>query len=1090
MDDSIKLDSDGHYVIDLPLKENFDLPNNRGQVYRIFEYLLRKFNGNENLFKDYNDFMTMMMKNGFMEQVPDNELDQKAWYLTHHSVYHKQKKKIRVVFNCSLRYNGVSLNDALHQGPDLANKLVGVLLRFRQEPVAFMADIEKMFYQVKVSENHRDNLRFLWIDPLTKKTTEFRLTVHVFGATSSPSVANYALKRTTTDNESYSEDAKAAVARNFYVDDLLYSIDTDTRAANLLAEVKTLVSNGGFNLTSVVSNSDILMKLYSDNNNILCSSKYKEIPSNTDSFALGLIWSVQTDKLKFKINSEEKPLTRRGILSTIHGIYDPLGLSGPAVIPAKKIFQDTCQQQLEWDSVLPLELRERWLQWTKDLPLLSNYEIDRACKPSAAKNIQLHYFSDGSEVAYGSIAYVRFELENGKIHCSPVMAKARLTPIRNTAFRTIPRIELNGAKLSIILKQVLNEELDYKIDEEIFWTDSCTVLHYLNNNDKQYTRFVANRIGFILNNSHKQQWRFVPGTKNIADHISRGLSIPKFVSLQNWKTGPDFLWKTTEHWPNQDLFPPVQLSHVLEETKTKTEKCCQTRININLSSPIDKILDSSSCWYTLKRRVAWLRRFVSMLRGSSCTTGALTLSELNEAELSIVRFLQQQSFGESLEKLRENKKLFRNDQLQKLDPFIDEIGILRVGGRLHLSSLHIDTKHPIILPNKNSHVEKLVISTHKAMGHMGRNTIASFLRRKFWIIGLNSTIRKIQFNCTTCRKFNANPQTQKMASLPQDRVLGDEPPFTRTGLDYFGPYEVINGRKHEKRYGVIFTCLSSRAMHLEMAYSLSTDSFLNAFRRFLARRGNVKIVRSDNGTNLTSGCKELKDSLDEWNQAAINNWMLQHNLEWKFQPPSASHFGGIFEREIRSVKKTLNSVLREQPLKLTDEQLNTIFCEIESILNCRPLTELSNDIEDLNALTPNHLLLLHEGATFPPGLFSKDDSYVRRRWKQIQYLSDIFWVRFRKEYLPLLQQRNKWFNNQRNLRQGDLVLLTDQILPRNQWSLARVIETFPDKDGLVRSVSLKVARYSGKKTDKNSLSVVKLVRPVTKLILVCAHKND
>ena len=260
-----------------------------------------------------------------------------------------------------------------------------------------------------------------------------------------------------------------------------------------------------------------------------------------------------------------------------------------------------------------------------------------------------------------------------------------------------------------------------------------------------------------------------------------------------------------------------------------------------------------------------------------------------------------------------------------------------------------------------------------------------------------------------------------MAPLLQDRITGDLPPFTSTGIDYFGPYTVTNGRKSEKRYGVIFTCLANRAIHLEMSYKLDTSSFLNTFRRFLARRGNAKIIRSDNGTNFTGGEKELKLELQAWNNNVIEDWMLQKNIDWKFNPPSAPHFGGAWEREIRTIKKVLNSVMQEQHIRLNDENLNTLLCEIESILNSRPLTELSADPDDLEALTPNHILLLNNFATFPPGLFSRDDLYTNRRWKQVQYLANIFWTRWRRQYLPLLQKTQKWLKESRSLQEGDLV---------------------------------------------------------------------
>lgn len=208
------------------------------------------------------------------------------------------------------------------------------------------------------------------------------------------------------------------------------------------------------------------------------------------------------------------------------------------------------------------------------------------------------------------------------------------------------------------------------------------------------------------------------------------------------------------------------------------------------------------------------------------------------------------------------------------------------------------------------------------------------------------------------------------------------------------------GRSVVKRYGVIFTCMATRAVHLEMAFSLDTNSCVNAVRRFIAMRGVPNFIRTDNGTNFVATEREMREEIQRWNQQQIQDFMLQKNIQWEFNPPAASHFGGIWERLIRSVRKVMYSVMREQNIRFNDEGLITLFCEVEGILNGRPITELSNDVNDLKVLTPNDLLLLKPGECFPPGTFSKTDNYSKRRWRQIQYLADIFWTRWLHEYLP------------------------------------------------------------------------------------------
>ena len=313
-----------------------------------------------------------------------------------------------------------------------------------------------------------------------------------------------------------------------------------------------------------------------------------------------------------------------------------------------------------------------------------------------------------------------------------------------------------------------------------------------------------------------------------------------------------------------------------------------------------------------------------------------------------------------------------------------------------------------------------------------------------------------------------------MADLPADRITLDKPPFTPVGLDCFGPLQVRSGRSLVKRYGVILTCMIICAVHLEVAFSLDTDLFLMALRRFIARRGQVKIIRSDNTTNFTSGERELIESINAWNQSKIYDTLLQKNIKWIFNPPSGSHFGGVWERCIRTARKILQALLQMQTVD--DESLSTLLCEVESIMNSGPLTTVSTDQRDLEALTPNHLLLLQADTQLPPGLFSEEDCFSCRRWKQVQYLSNIFWRRWSNEYLPQLQIRQKWLRKRRNLPVGDVVLVSADNSPCNTWPLGRVLKVHSDNKGIVRRVTVK------------TISGI-LERPVDKLCLLLRNKD-
>ncbi|XP_078329601.1 uncharacterized protein LOC144624109 [Crassostrea virginica] len=340
----------------------------------------------------------------------------------------------------------------------------------------------------------------------------------------------------------------------------------------------------------------------------------------------------------------------------------------------------------------------------------------------------------------------------------------------------------------------------------------------------------------------------------------------------------------------------------------------------------------------------------------------------------------------------------------------------------------------MIIPKNSVLARMIAVDAHRSTGHLGKSSTLAVIREKFWIPGVSSLLKSLMSKCVICRRYQSFPLQQKMANLPPERLETDDPPFTRVGMDYFGPFELKRGRSVVKRYGVIFTCLNTRAVHLEVSYSLDTDSCIDAVRRFIARRGKPKFIRSDNGTNLVGAERELREAINKWNVSHIQTHLLQSGIDWTFNPPAASHFGGVWERLIRSVRKVLFSVLHEQTIHLDNEGLGTLFCEVEAILNGRPLTPASDDPSDLSVLTPNHLLLLRHGETCPPGTFLQTDNYVRRRWRQIQYLADVFWSRWMKQYLPLLQSRQKWLKRERNVKEGDLVLIVENG-PRNSWNL-------------------------------------------------------
>lgn len=315
-----------------------------------------------------------------------------------------------------------------------------------------------------------------------------------------------------------------------------------------------------------------------------------------------------------------------------------------------------------------------------------------------------------------------------------------------------------------------------------------------------------------------------------------------------------------------------------------------------------------------------------------------------------------------------------------------------------------------------------------------------------------------------------------MSDLPVDR-LTQSCPFDYCGVDFFGPFLVKYRRSVVKYYGCLFTCLYSRAVHVETCLSLSTDSFILALRRFIAIRGPVVHIRCDRGTNFVGASNELKSEMEKIDCEQLRRFLQDNNaaVEFKFNPPSSSHFGGVFERQIGSIRRILEGILTEFGHSLNPDSLPTFLHEAAAIVNSRPLSCVNISDETLEPLTPNHLLTGKSRIVVsPPGAFVKQDMYLVKHWRRVQYLANLFWTRWRHEYLSLHHSRSKWPSPIKNISVGDVVLLADDNSPRNMWKLARVVETYPSDDNLVRSVKIKVFT---KDTGPSLLD-----RPVHKLI--------
>jgi hypothetical protein len=1078
MDNSVVF-KEGHYHIELPWRdEEVSLPNNYSTALHRLKSLKNRLSKDAKMLSSYTETVNKWVSTGQARKVSKQELEApatgKEWFLPHHPVVNVHKPgKVRVVYDCAAKHEGKSLNMALLQGPLIMNSLLGVLLRFRQDSIAIAADVENMFHMVRVYEKDQKSLRFLWYPDgnLDAGPQVYCMNVHLFGATSSPSCASYALRRAASDQrDEFSAEAVSTVMLNFYVDDCLKAVSQPSEAAKLVSELRQLLANKGFRLTKWISNDRSVLESIPESER---AASIKQVSLYEDDLpvdrTLGISWDVQSDSFQYNVSLPQKPKTRRGILSCIASFYDPAGYCSPTTLEAKLLLQDLCRLKLGWDDEIPAEYQVRWDQCVSELNKLQGFKVSRCFVPSDFGKVvrrELHVFGDASQMGYGCCVYLRSINDKGNVVVSLVMGKSRLAPIK---VQTIVRLELGAALVACKVSRLVQEELEFKIDQVYYWSDSLIVLSYINNTTTRFKTYVANRIAAIHELSSPEQWRHIPGVINPADLASRGISTCDKQGLKVWVSGPAFLLKSEEHWPINRCSSEGQIDP--EDTEIRKQVC---NIKVGDSSFLHKVTDKYSSFHKMCRAVSWLIRYKQYCRqrylkqNISVNSGELTVSEVQEAESSIIKLVQAEAFPQEVECLLKGKQISKGSTLSSLAPFVKD-GILLLGGRLQAAKLDFETKHQIILPSRHNVTESLIVDKHVSIGHMASHSVLYQLRSKYWIIHGLSAVKHVLGKCITCKKLRARPCQQQMSELPEDRVRGEEPAFSTTGLDYFGNFQVQVGRKTYKRYGIVFTCLAIRAVHIEVTESLSTESFLMAFTRFCSIRGCPKRVYSDNGSSLVRGSKELKQMLMQWDHSKINKQMVKSGIEWHFGVPNASHQNGVFERVIRSIRGVLAGLVHQQVM--TPEVLSTLFASCTYILNSRPITALSSDPNDFRALSPNSLLLFKHNVSFPMKEPS-GQSYPIKRWAQLEYLTSLFWKRWTKEFISSLQSRQKWHHVKESVKVGDLVLVVDAQLPRFSWPMGRIVSVNEGRHGLVRSCTVKCANGSV------------LARPIHKLCML------
>ncbi|GFT41839.1 integrase catalytic domain-containing protein [Trichonephila clavipes] len=655
--------------------------------------------------------------------------------------------------------------------------------------------------------------------------------------------------------------------------------------------------------------------------------------------------------------------------------------------------------------------------------------------------IEIHIFCDASKLAYGAAAYVKL------------------------------LGALVAARLSSRVQEIVRKKKECKV---FHWTDSKIVLFWIKGSSKRWKQFVANRVQEISELTDPDSWFHCSGQDNPSDFLSRGLSVDTLISNNKWWTGPAFL-RTDELPKTVSECPELNEVDYLPELKSKDSKE-HTVLTLNFNQTFfDHLLSRSNKFLTIVRVLSFLYRFLFNIRNpTNKKTGPLTSDEMKEAEIYLMKQVQLSSFYKEIRAMQNGDDICNKSKILNLSPFLDDKGIIRVGGRLKHSRLPYSSKHPILLPAKSKLTIIIVKYYHEKYFHLGPQHLLYQVRLKYWPIHGRNICRKVVHNCVICFKFNPKICSQKMGDLPKERIT-PEKVFNSTGIDLCGPFFIKNKYQRKgpeiKVYVCIFICLVTKAIHLEIISDLTSQALIAALKRFISRRGKCHKIFSDNGTNMIGANREIKalSKLVRDREESLFAFFAEEGIEWSFIPPRSPNWGGLWEANIKSLKYHFKRVAGNS--KFSYEELLTLITQIEAILNSRPLTPLSSDVDDLEVLTPAHFLIGRPiTAIVEPSLLQCESNRLNV-WQRITKSVQTIWKRWSLSYLNSLQQRKKWIVNKENLKLGDMVLIREENLPPCKWLLGRVVKIYMGKDKKVRVVDIKTGKGIYKRSI-NRLSIL------------------
>eukprot|EP00102_Acyrthosiphon_pisum_P013651 XP_008183314.1 PREDICTED: uncharacterized protein LOC103309509 [Acyrthosiphon pisum] len=744
--------------------------------------------------------------------------------------------------------------------------------------------------KILIRPEHRSFQHILWRPSPAEELIEYELNTVTYGTGPAPYLAIKVLHQVAESCRVKHPKVYEALFHNTYVDDVCVGDDGLDGVLNLQRDLMMVLEKHGFELKEWTSNCEEILARIDPSSR---SKSTMPFENSEDAYVrvLGSHWDPAHDVIGYHVSPELGVYTKRGVLSVIARLYDPIGMLAPVTFWAKDFLQRLWKLGLHLDSELPHELVSEWRTYLDDLPTVSQSTLPRHIDIVPATEIHLCEFCDASNKGYAAVVYKRVYIRN-TIKIYLLGAKSKVAPVK---IMTTPRLELCGALLLAKWMDRLKTALEpqVKIDKMYSWTDSSIVLSWLVAAQINYKIFVTNRIAKIRQLLPDCQWNHVSSEDNPADCVSRGILASKLAQPTLYWNGPHLLTDPETTRSQVILIPPDELPDLKSHGPLVTL--------VNTTGDFAEIISRYSSLSFAQRVFALVWCFIAKTKKCSPGTELIHRGELQKARDTLVYMAQRQYFGTWRTKLHDSSPSNIPNSFRKLKPYLDECDIIRVGGRLRNSNLSEHAKFPMLVP-KGSHLAGLILRHyHRCYLHAGPRALGSVVARVFWITSARSEIRKVIHRCTTCTKWAAVHPQPIMADLPTSRITPSRP-FCHVGIDYGGPFTVRESRRRKaieyKAYMALFVCFATKAVHIETVTELSTEAFLAAFDRFIARRGVPTDVYTDCGTNFVGAERHLQTllGLEKEKNVVINDT----TCNWHFNPPAAPHFGGLWEAGIKS----------------------------------------------------------------------------------------------------------------------------------------------------------------------------------------------